>query len=203
MSIGNRTLSVYLSTAPIRAERRTPMAYTKKSTRQRAADPVSMNSLRIAVNMLDYDFIDLSDPVAVSKRIQEYFNLCLDNSVRPCASGVAGALGITTQALRQYALGILPQKAPKELAVVCQRAMNVIEQVADGGMLNGDVAPVAGIFQLTNNAPQSWKQYQSPTAAVTVQNFNPAEISTDALRKRYLSNTPPAPPTDTEKPDTD
>lgn len=158
----------------------------KKSKEWAAAKPSSMAALRIALTSYDLDIIDLNDPEQVQKRIRWYFDKCAEEDVRPCVSGIAGALGITTSTLKYYAQGIVPAKNP-ELAVIAARAINVIEQLADSGMMNADIHPVAAIFELTNAAPQAWKNTNEASKQIAPPQFNPAEIPTDQLRARYIT----------------
>lgn len=95
---------------------------------------------RVGVNL---PRIDISDPVQVEKRINEYFDFCEQNDRKPQIKGLGNWLGVDDETVANWRKGVY--RADTHLALI-KKAVDIIqEQWWDYGQ-NGKVNPAAWIF---------------------------------------------------------
>ena len=88
--------------------------------------------------------IDISDPVQVEERINEYLLLCCDYDMKPTVKGFCNALGgISRNTLWNWRNGTFRKGTHEEIIV---RAYDLLEEMWENYMSNGKINPVAGIF---------------------------------------------------------
>ena len=102
-----------------------------------------------AMTVRSFPKIDISDPVQVENRINEYLVLCMENDMKPTVKGFCNALGgISRNTLWTWRTGQYRKGTHEEIIV---RAYDVLEEMWENYMSNGKINPVAGIFLGVNN----------------------------------------------------
>jgi hypothetical protein len=87
--------------------------------------------------------IEISDPVQVRNRINDYFALCAANDMKPSATGFRQALRVAKSTLWEWRQG--NYRADTHQAIICE-AYEVLEALWEDYMMNGKINPVSGIF---------------------------------------------------------
>lgn len=99
--------------------------------------------------------IEIADPVQVQNRINEYFALCVQNDMKPSATGFRNALRIAKSTLWEWRQG--NYRKGTHQAIICE-AYDVLEALWEDYMQNGKINPVSGIFLGKNNFGYQDKQ---------------------------------------------
>ena len=118
--------------------------------------------------------IDLSDAEAVRERVNLYFDLCMEHGVRPGVEGLCTALHTTRQTLSHWANGV--KRSGSEQQQVVKDARQLLADLMEQYMLNGEINPVAGIFLASNQFDYD------RNATVTVQTANAIGTGEDPAR---------------------
>ena len=92
--------------------------------------------------------IDITDPVVVEERINDYFKLCLTNDIKPSASGLRMAIGVAKSTISVWRNG-KTRKGTHQHVIV--QAYNLLEALWEDYMQNGKINPASGIFLGVNN----------------------------------------------------
>lgn len=100
--------------------------------------------IRQALVSIDLPPIDISDPKQVEARIQQYFEWCEANDVKPKVVGMANWLGVHRDTLNGWKNG--SRRAGQGFSEVVQKYMGLMEELWETYMLEGKVNTVAGIF---------------------------------------------------------
>lgn len=126
--------------------------------------------------------IDTSDIEQVQKRIEEYFNICIENEVKPSVEGMALALGVDRRTVYQWSVGETRKETHTPTIKKAYRLLNVL--MADY-MQNGKINPVSGIFLMKNNFGYADKQ------EVVLSPNNPLgeQKDTEEIRQKYIEST--------------
>ena len=149
------------------------------------------NAKYMAVNIKLYNMpeIDLHNAEQVQQRLTDYFNLYLENDMKPTVAGMALALnGMNSRYLWAitheggYTGGDRYKPAlPNDVTLVIKKAYNIMENLWESYMNSGKINPVAGIFLGKNNYG-----YQDKTEYVLTPNQQQEEYSAEEIRKRYM-----------------
>lgn len=99
--------------------------------------------------------IEIADPVQVQNRINEYFALCVQNDMKPSATGFRNALRVAKSTLWEWRQG--NYRKGTHQAIICE-AYDVLEALWEDYMQNGKINPVSGIFLGKNNFGYQDKQ---------------------------------------------
>lgn len=99
--------------------------------------------------------IDVTDPVQVERRIDEYFQLCAQNDMKPTVKGFCNSLRINRQRLFEWRHG--NHRGATHQAIILQ-AYDMLEELWENYMQNGKINPVSGIFLGKNNFGYADKQ---------------------------------------------
>lgn len=92
--------------------------------------------------------IDTSDAVQVRTRIDDYFNLCATNDVKPTVTGMLNALRIARSTLWAWKHGTYRENSHQAIIL---EAYGLLESLWEDYMMNGKINPVSGIFLGKNN----------------------------------------------------
>ena len=101
-----------------------------KQRRPRKSQQMSVNAaagdntkyLANALSMWDWQKPDMTDPVAVNARIKEYFQLCINDDMKPSVEGLAFAFGVHRKTLWAWANNIDSARMPEEVRNLIKRA---------------------------------------------------------------------------------
>lgn len=123
--------------------------------------------------------IDTTDPQQVQTRIDEYFELCTINDMKPTVKGFCNALGIAKQTLWGWKTGARRADTHEEIIL---RAYDGLEALWEDYMQNGKINPMAGVFLGVNN--YGYKDVKQVNLTPVVQN-EPEAIDLVALEAKY------------------
>lgn len=137
--------------------------------------------LRAARVSMSLPPIDISDPKQVEDRINQYFDYCVQNDLKPGFVMMANWLGVNRDTLNQWKRGIY--RAGTHTAII-QKAVNQLEALWETYMLEGKVNIVAGIF--------IGKQYYGAVDKQEIT-ITPNENSTAPLTAEEISKRLPDP----------
>lgn len=121
--------------------------------------------------------IEISDPVQVKNRINEYFALCAANDMKPSATGFRNALRIAKSTLWEWRQG--NYRGETHQAIICE-AYDVLEALWEDYMQNGKINPVSGIFLGKNNFG-----YQDKQEYVLTPNSGVEAIDAKVIEEKY------------------
>lgn len=138
----------------------------------------NQNFLAHALTIRNLPAIDISDPVQVKQRIDEYFQLCVADDIKPSVKGFLNALRVAKTTLWQWKQG--QYRAETHQAIILE-AYDVLEALWEDYMMNGKINPVSGIFLGKNNFGYADKQEYVLTP--NTQNVTPEDIN--AISSKY------------------
>ena len=92
--------------------------------------------------------VDFADAEAIRERINWYFGECIKRGIRPGVEGMCNALHTRKQELSKWANGV--RRAGQGHQEVILEAKQVLADMMEQYMLNGEINPVAGIFLSSN-----------------------------------------------------
>lgn len=98
-----------------------------------------------AMTIAKWERIDLDSDEEVIKRLDEYFELCMKNDIKPTVSGMANALKISRYTLYDWKDGTNRGKTDNRTEIIAYY-YNLLEELYEDYMMNGKVNPVSGIF---------------------------------------------------------
>lgn len=144
--------------------------------------------LTLNIELFNLEKIDLHDEEAVTRRLEEYFQIYAKYDMKPTVAGMAMALGMNRRTLiaivNDYATGGAGYKTalPHEVALVIKKAYSLLEVLWENYSSNGKINPVMAIFLAKNNYG-----YQDKTEYVLTPNSQQdSDYDADSIRKRYL-----------------
>ena len=104
--------------------------------------------VRLCKNNMNLPPLDISDPKAVEKRIDEYLENCIITNVKPTYVGLCNVLGIDRSTLFRWEQGDRREGSHKDIAVKYKKLLNELWEIE---MQEGKINPVVGIFLGKNN----------------------------------------------------
>lgn len=148
----------------------------------------NVKSIALVQEMSLWDKIDLNDPKAVQKRVDEFFNLMAEHNSKPLVAGLAQALGFNRHVLYEITRGLITSHAPTHIPQECKdiitRAYGMLEVAWEYNFSNGNINPATGIFLAKNH--YGYKN-QSETV-VEVKNGLGIEQSPEEVEARLLAS---------------
>lgn len=133
--------------------------------------------LRAARVSMDLPPIDISDPKQVEHRINEYFDYCVQNDLKPGFVMMANWLGVSRDTLNQWKRG--NYRAATHTDII-QKAVNQLEALWETYMLEGKVNIVAGIFI----GKQYYGAVDKQEIAITANENSSAPLSVEDIAKQ-------------------
>ena len=145
--------------------------------------------LAVSIQLMNMSKVDLTKPEDVAARLTEYFQIHVDNDMKPTVMGMAMALGLDRRRLWEIRTGNYHtsrelSELPTATTDFIKNAYKTMENLWENYMQNNKINVVAGIFLGKNNFGYQDKQEHVITPNTNFDN----EYSTDDIRKRYLSN---------------
>lgn len=129
--------------------------------------------------------VDKKDPEQVCARINQYFELCWADDVKPSVAGMALAFGVDRRTLWCWVNDMNTRDlAPASLDLL-KKAYHLLTVQMENYMQNGKINPVAGIFLMKNN--MAYKDQQD--VVITPNNPLGAETPAKEIEDRYLEVT--------------
>ena len=136
--------------------------------------------LRFSLENANMPPIDISDPVQVEERINDYFRRAMENDLKPTVAGLCNCLGISRSTFQSWCSGTT--RSATHSATI-KKAKQILEEMMESYMQNGKINPVAGIFLMSNNF--GYKQKVDVHADVGPAQSVLEGKSAEELRARY------------------
>lgn len=135
-----------------------------------------------ALHMWDWTQPDMSDPAAVAERVKEYFQLCVDDDMKPSVEGMAVAFNVNRKQIWRWANNVECNIAPDSWRTI-KKAYDILTLQMTDYMQSGKINPVVGIWLMKNNM-----DYKDQSEVVITPN-NPLgnESSAEEAQKRIES----------------
>lgn len=107
------------------------------------------NGLRHTMRIAKLPLIDQYDKNEVAKRIEEYFDLCIEDDVRPTIAGLSLALGTKRTTMLSWGVS---GRVPQEVAALVERAIAILnadqeENIANSGNIVGAIFLMKNSFE--------------------------------------------------------
>lgn len=133
------------------------------------------NAMRIA----NLPKIDTNDTAQLQARIEEYFNICAEDDMKPSVAGLALAIGVDRRRLWEWSQG---EKSDRMDTI--KRAYAVLDLMMNDYMQNGKINPVSGIFLMKNNFGYQDKQ----DVVITPNNPLGEKVDRKQLENKYIES---------------
>lgn len=136
-----------------------------------------------AMTIAKWDKIDIESDEEVTKRLDDYFALCVMNDIKPTVTGMANALKINKKTLYDWRNGITRNQTDSRKQII-NIYYGMLEELYEDYMMNGKVNPVSGIFMGKNHFGYEDKK------EISVQpksNFDES-INPDDVRDKYIES---------------
>ena len=145
--------------------------------------------LAVSIQLMNMSKVDLTKPEDVAARLTEYFQIHVDNDMKPTVMGMAMALGLDRRRLWEIRTGNYHtsrelSELPTATTDFIKNAYKTMENLWENYMQNNKINVVAGIFLGKNNFGYQDKQEHVITPNTNYDN----DYSADDIRKRYISD---------------
>lgn len=126
--------------------------------------------------------VDTSDPQAVRERIRLYFDKCMEAGIRPGVEGLCTALHIDRGTFLRWASGV--RRAGSEQQAIAVEAKQILADLMEQYMMDGEINPIAGIFLSSNNFGYD----RNATLTVQTQNAVASADDPDRIAQKYAAD---------------
>lgn len=118
------------------------------------------NSKALAQIMGIYNMpkIDTSNDEEVEERIQEYFEYCFNNDLKPGVEGMALAIGVDRRTLWEWETGRKRGVVDSSRADIIKKAKLFLANYMENLSQNGKINPITAIFLMKNHFGYADKQ---------------------------------------------
>ena len=135
--------------------------------------------LQHALTIRNMPPIDIANPKEVERRIDWYFNLCVQDDMKPSVKGFLNSLRIAKSTLWNWKMGNYRAGTHEEIIV---QAYDVLEALWEDYMQNGKINPMAGVFLGVNN--YGYKDVKQVNLTPVVDN-QPETVDIAAIEAKY------------------
>ena len=174
---------------PVGRPRKNPEDKKKKKTEMVLSEPTTFGQelveagdntkfLSHALTIMRWLLIDITDPEEVRTRISDYFQLCVNDDMKPSVKGLENALRVNRSTIWEWKHGNF--RAGTHQAIICE-AYDVMEALWQDYMQNGKINPVSGIFLAKN---LFGGQYSDKQEVVLTPN-QPTAIDPTTIEAKY------------------
>lgn len=133
--------------------------------------------IRAARAAVDLPPIDISDPKQVEHRINQYFDYCEANDIKPGFVMMANWLGVTRDTLNRWKRG---EYRGDSHSNIIQKAVSQLESLWEMYMIDGKINIVAGIFI----GKQYYGAVDKQELVITPNENSTAPLSPEEIAKR-------------------
>ena len=149
------------------------------------ADGDNTKYTRFALDIMKMSKIDIADPLQLSARLEEYFELCSTHDMKPGVAALALAIGLDRRRLWEINNDVSGRcvKLPEECRQIIKMAYNSLEVLWESYSTSGKINPVTAIFLGKNHFGYQDKQEYVVTPNTLSQDASPEiiEAKYDAL----------------------
>lgn len=137
-----------------------------------------------ALTLSNMGKVDMHDPQAVERRVDEAFMYMIEHDMKPTIESVALAFGTNRTTMWRWKEGV-ETDIPEASRNAIKRAYNLTNQLLTQTMADGKINPIPAIFLLKNN-----HGYKDQTDVVVTPN-NPLQgLDAEDARKRLVEAVP-------------
>lgn len=140
--------------------------------------------LKHAMAIAQQPRVNVDSDEEVQERLNWYFNLCVENDIKPTVAGMANSLKIDRKTLYDWKRGKARGLTDNRTEIIGVY-YGLLEELWEDYMMNGKVNPVSGIFIGKNHFDYTDKQ---EVVLEPKQQFDNTEDADD-VRKRYIEST--------------
>ena len=133
-----------------------------------------------ALAIMQFNKIDVRDPVQLQNRVVEYFQLCADHDMKPGVAAVALAIGLDRRRMWEIRSGSKNVAIPQECKDIIINVYDSLEALWESYMTNGKINPASGIFLGKNNFG-----YQDTQEYIVTPNAMNNETSVEVIEAKY------------------
>ena len=144
----------------------------------------------VSISLFNMPDIDLNDENAVAQRISDYFQLYLDNNLKPTVAGMAMALNGHKRHWLLSVVNDVPNdssghkvKLPQRITALLKKAHTILETQWESYFGAGKINPVAGIFMAKNNYG-----YQDKVEYNYKVEVEEVETDIDKIKQKYVGS---------------
>ena len=141
--------------------------------------------LTLSMTLMGLPDIDLTDTAQVQNRLNQFFQIHVEQDMKPTVSGLGLALnGMDRRRLYEIKSGNTTgstPKLPQEVRGLIKKAYRLMENLWENYMQNGKINPASGIFLGKNHFG-----YEDKVEHVIATNKPQEDYSADDIRQRYL-----------------
>lgn len=175
---------------PVGRPRKSPEEKKKRKTEMVLTEPTTFGQelveagdntkfLSHALTIMRWPLIDITDPEEVRQRISDYFQLCVNDDMKPSVKGLENALRVQRSTIWEWKQG--NYRAGTHQAIICE-AYDVMEALWQDYMQNGKINPVSGIFLAKNLFAG---QYTDKQEFVLTPNQQNNQVDMAAIEAKY------------------
>jgi hypothetical protein len=126
--------------------------------------------------------IDVNNPVQLSQRLTDYFQLCVDHDMKPAVAAMALAFGLDRRRLWEINNDVAGRNTsmPQECREIIKTAYTSLEVLWESYSLSGKINPVTAIFLGKNNFG-----YQDKQEYVVTPNAMSQDTPVDVIEAKY------------------
>ena len=138
-----------------------------------------------ALDLSNMGKIDMHDPEAVERRVDEAFMYMIEHDMKPTIESIALAFGTNRTTMWRWREGV-ESDLPEGSRNAIKRAYSLTNQLLTQTMADGRINPIPAIFLLKNNFG-----YRDQTDVVVTPNNPLQDLDEDQARKRIMDAIPP------------
>ena len=144
--------------------------------------PGAMSQMIVhAVALQKMGKVDMTDPKAVEKRVDEYLEYCINNDIKPTVESMALAFSTNRTQLWKWKEGVESSNVPNESRQALRRGYDLMNQLLTQCLVDGAINPISAFFLLKNN-----HNYKDQTEVVVTANNPYAENGSEDVREKYI-----------------
>lgn len=148
-------------------------------------EPGEMSNMILnALNLSRMGKIDMHDPEAVERRVDEAFIYMIEHDMKPTIETIALAFGTNRTTMWRWKEGV-ETNIPEASRNAIKRAYNISNQLLTQAMVDGKINPIPALFLLKNN-----HGYKDQTDVVVTPNNPMQDLDAETARKRLTEAIP-------------
>ena len=137
-----------------------------------------------AVNLSSFGPVDMHDADAISHRVSDFLNYCIQHDMKPTVESMALAFNTNRTQLWRWKEGV-DSSLPEACRNAIKKGYSIMNQLLTQTMADGKINPVAAIFLMKNN-----HGYKDQTDVVVTPNNPMQGLDADTARKRLIEAIP-------------
>ena len=134
-----------------------------------------------AVTLQKMGKVDMTNPEAVEKRVDEYLTYCIENDMKPTVESMALAFCTSRTQLWKWKEGVECSNVPDASRQALRRGYDLMNQLLTQCLVDGAINPISAFFLLKNN-----HNYKDQTEVVVTATNPYSESGSADVRGKYI-----------------